>query len=1830
MSTRASSFGPSPIKSQVTNTAVGFTLVALVSIAVFLLGNAIAVGMTAANLPTPVIKTIAVKGLEEGPALVYVDVEFRGTPSGNLISAQTDGPLKVKVFISKNGEALPTDPSLSVEIPNGINLNLASKTAARLVIDYMQIQFGQGFDAGILSKLATAKIGNSLLRKEQLPNVQISVETRVVFKSLWIPLGFSINYPYNLDLSSLIPPVVGSVEDSAMDPPASHGPVPPLNSYERRKQEIIKNFDFKPRSVEIHASDSDSLSMTAVAAFPAVMIPEFLTVEVPTIRLKANFFEVGGDTRVLGMFEVKIDPFLLQTAPKTDLGKEIQVKVGLLIKEFDIPGLKRILELVRDGKMENIGIQIQAGNGAKGLKEGLMHWLRGFAVDILLKDFLKKEKKGGSRKQEIRPVNMADEQQQQIEMAASGPAANQVISFKFLKNENSSPNGLILKVKVLRSFAAFFIGKLPELEFEAKIQKQELTDVGAETDADLIPLFRLKVSSDEVTEASEAIEIDFHFEIETLQEVIHTGIRLGKLGSKEYHALKPEIRKIRAIKFNSSSNNIISKLAAIFNVEVLINDNGVERVQFQKSKRVIFPGPAEATGKVPKEVSGPAKMRKKMELTTDFTINNGFAAIVDGDDRVRKVVNIAAMIVMDRIPYSGDYIHASWESFTLKLKSLKDQTTLQFQIFQGALNLGITGGVKPISVNFSTGITVPSEPADLAKLLQFLKSFLELENIMEFEFELDSGSKLVDKANASIPCKKLLLGTTSSASSAGSSSRSASAEADPEAEKLKPEAGIAEKPKREDFIGKIQNSILSFVSFQASTWLFHVTYPNGHYCQPDESFDLKLKIGISIPMIEANLCSKLKIDDPLMCFASASISRPMKFSIDIVDGNVCHVESVVLPPEDDDLQQGSEASVVTFENNEIPIRVSIINFTRLVQFIEFAASKTSQFITIGTVEKGSGFNNLVGSIVSSVFAKEIPGSQVSETESPKIEVAPNPAAPSAAKKIISFNPDDPAILHLQGFSVDESNLELRVGFNLPSNTLQGIRIAKVNENRFEWPVLQWGTFEYTFGLTGLFSCSLSVTGGQIDLQDDFTGIVPSFLNDFRLRIKLDIDQNYKLGSTALRQIIGTFKPYFLDPGSVKSKSLEKYFEEHLETKFFYKFVMKRLRGIEDENVFLAEGELPLKDLVTVRDAIFVRQQTLRKKTDSKKATRNNIFADAKITIKTIEKDDLSSIKFPCLIPALCETRKNGEKSQKVQDNPFKLGFQLENILQPATQLIARHMGTVFDKFKMANYPSHFKLNFAAASDIFVTLMLNGAGIITVGSKQLESDRTAFISYDKETSVDFMPAGADPSIVNGNGIDSVTDIFDVQLSVMFPDTIIGLRSNFGIFRRESMLVPPITPVHLIESEIGKLTNPPFVITLSSDDPLKKERDPSEPEKRFNNLLSALVASLVPEAVLPGINPSDKFLASFYDAVKKPEPNLPAGKDVGSKTEMGDLYYSKIPLIGACLITGYFCDTQLDVNYNVMMPFANKILKMILPSTSIIRIYGDGDTSTVPVPFVQIVADAKKQRKLQVSSETGLDILSTVSVCFNGLRQFTPKTAAFNVYEKIWSKTAQLSKIRFQVILGHNVDINADFHFPIYTTKDFLFTKFKDVAWSYMPSFLKLVFPTTRKVAPIFPIEATDFFLKSRPERKGCREVPVPTDHTESIDYSKTVLFFEEKSMNIKPGNPFNVHLQLRTANNLVFCGLPAGITVDETKTIRVKFVHETGNSFVNLINLFSYKKPAEDEEPVPFVAEYNKFTNLFSVNNVILKHTGRYSVQLLIPGLDPKTISDTIVYVTYEY
>lgn len=1547
------------------------------------------------------------------------------------------------------------------------------------------------------------------------------------------------------------------------------------------------------------------------------MVPKFMHFEVPRINFDFEFYNDGRPQAAERIFNFNVNSFLISSA-LVDTGKEILVPVSLTIHRADLPTIRRLLELGMEGKTDKMGIRIKyGGEFLKELKVGsLMYWLKDLILDIPIGELYAKMKAKSAVEEQQAKLARPErtEPEANTSTTASAPAPpntntkenvekNQIASVRFLKVEKV-PNGgnFVFQFRILRSFASNFIGKLPELNFELNYEDAKLLGI--------------KFLSNNVEAGTKYLELNFEVSVSNLRKLVYIMMRASNRGTAKLHEMIPEIKKITKLEFKSivsEDKNMLSSLLSVFDADILFDDNGSVTVVSKSTSTQLYPRPVDPRSISAQKASEPQlneknkdKEKKNLELSTKFAINNAENAAN------KKFVDIEASINLKEKPYGGDFARISWETFVLSVKN-KQNLLLTFKIHQGLVNVGVSGGITPFSASFSTGITIPSDDKNLEALGKVLSTFTKgKEDLLTLDFEIEYQNEETKahqstesiKLDAVIPCKSLLLPENSEAKPKDEPKES---DAD---DKQLPKESEAKQPERTDFLGKVKNSILSFVSFQASTFFFHATYPNGHYCKqqvPEDEFDMKMNIEIALPMIEANVCSSENggTMTPLHCFASGGISRPMEFSIEMIDSQICHVESTVLPQEVGAYLSGldtiKEATKIDYNDNEIPIHVAVKDVAALAAFCMKFNAKKPQFLTVGPVDKASSINNFIGVVVSSIFAIELPEPQKAKKLTETAEKETKDSA-EIEPVLVQFNPANPAILDLKSSSPSNKELILDVGFRLPKKAFEGITIAGESDNSFDWPAVQWGSFKYTVGINGAFEASISMKRGQIDMKKE--GIIPSALMDFGFRFTLATQNNYVLGSTALRQLFGTLKKYFtFTDQNEKNDLYHKLFVSETDKILYYKFAMNSPRGLIDRSVFLAEGEVPLKNLVTVGDALIknVLLESKKEEADSSEVkneppvnaetVERNLFSGSKVTMKTVSsKYGLPHLKFPCLIPTLCKGTAPKEEQRVSQDHPTELAFELKNILKPVTQLIGRKLGPVLQKFKLANYPSHLRFKYSSISAFWVTFMLNGAGLVSVGLNPFEIDRNAMMTYDERFK--FIELVPDATI-------KTVDKFEIGLQLYFPDTLLGLRSTLSMLRKESQMMPPIAPIYFTSKPDGsfekkELSNAPFYIALGSDDRQNPQR---------NNLISALMAACLQEIVAPAINMSDESLKRIH------EPQVE--RESTSETEMSVISTTDMLKIGGCLLTGSSCDSTYDYNYNVRMPFENEILRFIFPATSIIRLYIE------KALIMQIVTDARRQNVLEIASKKGLSFLGNANICFNGL--YSKEKQLSRSIKSYIREGKDLAPSKLQIILGQDIDINVNIELPLYAFGEYLNSKF--------PSISKL-FRSTDK-GPFNRLisekaELNDLVRQARRERTNCLYRSDQTEH-DPTDYSYSVIFYEKGKEVISTGMKVPLYLQLRNGNDEILCGRPKNVDNFQIEFIRT----ESQQGFIKLVDLFSYKCPATDEYKVTATAKYDARFNLFVIDEVTFLHTGRYQIKLIF-GTSVSILDETIIYVKNDF
>lgn len=241
------------------------------------------------------------------------------------------------------------------------------------------------------------------------------------------------------------------------------------------------------------------------------------------------------------------------------------------------------------------------------------------------------------------------------------------------------------------------------------------------------------------------------------------------------------------------------------------------------------------------------------------------------------------------------------------------------------------------------------------------------------------------------------------------------------------------------------------------------------------------------------------------------------------------------------------------------------------------------------------------------------------------------------------------------------------------------------------------------------------------------------------------------------------------------------------------------------------------------------------------------------------------------------------------------------------------------------------------------------------------------------------------------------------------------------------------------------------------------------------------------------------------------------------------------------------------------------------------------------------------------------------------------------------------MKLRVIMGRDVDLSAELHFPFKLLSSLAkrqSTKFAQKietvksAMSWADSWIhyasNTVSKVTKVVVPIFKPSKQVYTLTTkqikmfRPERRQCLDSKLNdidmNDRLLDLSYENTAIFYEKGKEVFAAGPEKNtLYLQLRTKGEEVVCGLPL-----KNKDLQVILVRdEKQQGFINLVNLFSYKRPVQDA-PEEFESEtvFDHSTNLFVVK-VSLPHSGRYKIQLKF-GNYAEFIPNALVYVKNDY
>lgn len=1883
------------ISQTITNSTVIFSLIGLLTAVLFLLINAGMVAYTALHFPTPEVKNVVIKGFDKGPIKMFIDLEFPPTKMGYLISAQTEGPLDVSLFMSKKDDPLPSTPSATIIIKAGIDLNLASTKASRLAIDDLEVNLNNEFDSKIIADLMMAQVNKK--QDMKIPNLKVQVNSRVILKSLWIPIAASISIPYNVDLTKLLmknkkktktEEISNANEDSKVITKPSI-----LSSRDELKKEAISKFDWKPRKVEITASDNSVFEIDLIGAIPSAHLPDFLTLSLPEIQLQVDFDkllghkkddnhnqDLNGGGKIMGL---RIQPILMQPS-LDDPSKEIQIHATLRIEQSDAVHFQNLLKLARDQKFDQIGVKIRQPTDfiQKVDKNSFMYWLRDFVLKVPLGDLMEEQlnnyKMSRNQKKKIKhpskPETQAenDTHLQTQTQTSIEIEAHRAVAIKFAHAKRIDPNGgeFLMQITISRAFVDFLSGKLPEVRL-----KSHLPD-GTE-------LVEFSISSEEINDKSENININLQLRVRNMKTLIYAalvgsgqGRNIGKdlsenkVTSAEVIKRFTEMSAIRTLQISGSDDNILSSFANIFSVDVKIGDEGLQEVTFRDSKMVIY--------EFEKNKKDTDKKEDNSEDNTDISINEDDKSKTKSKttaaakrkikmyfaiENQEKHLNIGASIELKKQPYFGEYAHIGWGHFGIGL-IYESKKIFDYNIQAGSLDVGFSQGIRPFSGNFVTGISIPADPEHLTNLKQFLDKFLNNEDefidfTMEILYQGQSESILLD---SQIPSKKLM----TKMSEIRPTNRDKPDKKDEMVVKgikddVKDKSTQKQKiipsiPIKETFLSNISNMILRLISIQAPTLIFHASYPNLNFCSKEstENYDDLISVTASIPTIEVNVCQK-----DGNCFARAGTSRPIIFKGILINGEICNLQSRVLEADTQlpDAFATKHTTPFIFENNEIPIFASVTNLPILIQVVDAVGVKKPQSFTIKHEETSSNLNKVIGTLSSSFVNIDLP-SKEEGTKKEKIDEK----KPESADKVKREFSTLPSRLEIGSSSKSSQELDLTIGFRLPEGSLKGIDTG-VSEpkNHFKWPIIQWGHIDYKLGVVDIFDLQLSINRGEIDLKKE--GIVVPALENMAVRIKMNINPKFYIGSTAIRQIVGFINRYVSSP-SPKEPIFNPSFVPKVFPKadmIYYDFVMDGPRGVDDHSQLQAAGEFKVTSVFEMLDIIANRPKntvevakTAQLQNNNNNEKNPNPFKDIRVALKSNLSEKLPVLNLPCLMPAICSDQELRDENYKTtkQSGTVNLSLELFNALKPATEILSKSLGPVMEMFKMSEYPSKLQFQFTSLSDISTTVLLDGSGMVSLKLAPFEFSRTVSIPYklDLETDV-----GKDHHVLSNDK--SASDIFTLNVDLGIPKTIIGIRSTLNVFRAETLLQPSVPPVYIYSDEKKEmkkliLSNQPINVGFSSDYPLQEDN------RKEGNLLSALANSFLKDLTIPGLGQTDVQSDSQIQIQQKTDEkavSVKKEKEQGSPSSgLGYISTASKAAMLSCATTGLGC-SRLDLVYNVDLPFNEERFEVIFPETGIVRVLFDD------VPIVQVVADAKRSKHLIFSKRTGISALGTISAQLTGLNEneFGSKGSDFdkiiahpeskasstNLFSYFLGKNNEKAKFSVHVLLGHDVSFTTDIHFslPKIITYARKHINVGEIAYSAASNYISSFWSSKQEQnVPINPKPKTQnksidsnirpLVSETDPEHLTCIDPDLLSskernNRLNKVEFKNSFIFYEsgQEHISILPNKKFKLFLQLRTADEEQICGQVHGA---ERLGIQLRRL-EDKQGFVKVERIFGLNSPKADYLKTIHYSTFNEISSVYEFKDITLPHSGRYEVSIVKDKIT-YDLPNTVVYVKNEY
>lgn len=1783
------------IAKQIYKSCTIFAIFGLATICLGILLNAILLGFNAFYPPIPKVTKLVVTGIDSGPINIMAEMQFPGRMFAGLINVQTQGETTVALKVNTVKKPDVDQSLLSVTIPDGLNINLASSKASTVAFDNIQLNL-HDLSPALVSEIIDFDAGKVTMPK----NVKIELYTRVRTNSLLIPFGMDLKIPLKFDLDKAASASGPTKSKSETLPQPSEATKDSEDKLSPAMQKILS--DFVSKRFEIRSYD-ESFAIQIEQSIPLSVFPDFLSVDVPEMRwsLAYNPSENNGaeDRKLIS---VELKPFAIsKVESSTDPDPRVQIKIAIIISNDHTNNISQLAQMFLESKENDVKFVVGVDRNFASLQKpgSLMYWMRNLQIRADLKQLSNFSKKSAEAKDNSEGKKQTDKPSSSIKIEDSAPKTQlqrdiDIIYRAILKNikikivklsltEDGKGSTLNIRIRMLRKRILtalglsnrVFYGNFPGLGFQiSKIStgEKEFTRL-------------LKVLFEAKTVESRHKRIDFSLLL-TLNHFLKEipAYVASKTGDKNVGNPAVEwardaflsLKTIERLHLKFDDQGIFSRIASFGNCYIHLDENlKPSKISFETSKREIS---LESSQSVQNTLSA-AKTFMMNRIKTDIVVKNK-----QNEANEPTAVTLGAKIkIQERPNYSPKQILLSWGDFYLDLVR-DDRAVVSFAVQQGYVVIGFDGSVVPVVGSVNLQLTIPTKNDDVKSLQTLVGQFLP--NV-----------KVPDNSNLGIAVR---FGTAGSqykhslpvallkAIKEGKYKLSQVVGENflPSTDKKSGNkaAKVAKEEPAKNLFADLANSVFQLVSFQAPTVFLHINIPTTKYCDASKraNYDVKINANIAVPVLQVNLCAKLPEEQAFNCFLRAGTSRPVIFSTEIIDGQVCFLESKVLPAEEVILGSQEIISITAyqFQSNEFPIHVSLSNVANLVRFGRLNSEKKKQILSLGAWDDSTAIQKLIGRLGSTLLNIEVPLQKPEKVETKQVNL------PSDPPKLNIRQTDDSASVSVTLKSLTRRKIQLYASLALPSYVLQGISTALDPLNLYKWPVLRWSVLEYQFGIPDAFTATLKVTPGELDIKPDGPVLA---LNPVAVTVSLDvdIDERVDFGATGMRQIFSELKKYIeMEPKQRAGAFEPEFFTYIREQRLKYYIKTSGTHGLQDTNVFAADGGFYLIDIFNTLDAV----RKVEGESLIIKLLKVNPFKDLKIGLTSAPSAEVIGPKFdlPCLVPSLCQDNKQTTVVSNGQD-AINLYLEISNFLLPLTEMLGVGFGMMLSSLKFSHLPSHYQLNVNAETEIRTAFMVNGAGVAEIGLHPFKFSRKAKITYP---GMEFNPN--ERTEEEKQQVDHLV----LKIDFGFAPTISKLSPSLSFVRASDLNLPVVVPPLYYKRENHKLTrvklvNPDIQIAFGNDRLLADGK---------SSLLATLISAILQEISVPGIKPNELL----NEDKPTDKTNQPERKLVKILTPSSQLLGS-LAIFGAQAIGFSVPTASIDVQLQVDIPFDSPILSINLAKKIQVRLYYKD------MPFLQVLiepADANAQRILIAKSQEGyVPLRVSVSINFSGVDGERPIDE--NTRTELWrhafdknrefSSDRKLLPITIKAQLGDEATLTAALAYPIYNLLYWIRSKQPDRVPTSSGSLEANYFhPSSISIYP----GATAL----KPALRECidgKAVTVPVERKyrlETVTLQNTAIFYEEGKATILPKEDVNVYFQLRNHEHLPVCGLPKKI-----EQIKLVLTRENAHQpDVQLIKMFNCMLP-QAEEVLQFDTQFIPEFSIFKAT-INLPYAGIYKVQ----------------------